>query len=41
MTRAGSRAQLLLTCEHGGNTIPRAYAPLFRGASRVLASHRG
>lgn len=32
---------LLLTCEHGGNRIPRAYAPLFRGAARVLASHRG
>jgi predicted N-formylglutamate amidohydrolase len=41
VTRAGSREQLLLTCEHGGNTIPRAYAPLFRGAARVLASHRG
>ena len=40
MTRAGS-AQLLLTCEHGGNRIPPAYAALFRGAARVLASHRG
>ena len=36
-----TRAQLLLTCEHGGNVIPRAYAALFRGASAVLASHRG
>lgn len=35
------RDQLLLTCEHGGNAIPRAYAALFRGASKVLASHRG
>jgi predicted N-formylglutamate amidohydrolase len=32
---------LLLTCEHGGNRIPSAYAHLFRGADEVLASHRG
>jgi len=32
---------LLLTCEHGGNRIPREYAHLFRGASKVLESHRG
>jgi predicted N-formylglutamate amidohydrolase len=37
----GSRDQLLLTCEHGGNRVPRAYAELFRGAEDVLASHRG
>jgi predicted N-formylglutamate amidohydrolase len=36
-----SRDQLLLTCEHGGNRIPSAYAHLFRGAGKVLASHRG
>ncbi len=36
---AGER--LLLTCEHGGNRIPPAYAHLFRGADAVLASHRG
>jgi len=40
MTRA-SGTQLLLTCEHGGNRIPRAYAALFRGAGAVIASHRG
>jgi predicted N-formylglutamate amidohydrolase len=33
--------RLVLTCEHGGNRIPAAYAHLFRGAARVLASHRG
>jgi predicted N-formylglutamate amidohydrolase len=33
--------QLLLTCEHAGRRIPREYAPLFRGAARALASHRG
>jgi len=36
-----SRDSLLLTCEHGGNRIPREYASLFRGAASVLASHRG
>jgi predicted N-formylglutamate amidohydrolase len=33
--------ELLLTCEHGGNRIPDGYAPLFRGAAKLLASHRG
>ena len=33
--------RLLLTCEHGGNRIPREYAHLFRAAARELASHRG
>lgn len=32
---------LIITCEHGGNRIPRAYAPLFREAGPVLKSHRG
>ncbi len=32
---------LVLTCEHGGNRIPRQYAHLFEGAGAVLASHRG
>src|SRR5262249_42251711 len=32
---------LLLTCEHAGNSIPRAYAPLFRGADALLATPRG
>jgi predicted N-formylglutamate amidohydrolase len=36
--RAGS---LVLTCEHGGNRIPREYRALFQGAERALASHRG
>lgn len=38
---SASRDRLLLTCEHGGNRIPTAYAKLFRGADDVLASHRG
>lgn len=32
---------ILITCEHGGNEVPEAYASLFRGARRLLASHRG
>jgi predicted N-formylglutamate amidohydrolase len=39
--RAAPGATLVLTCEHGGNRVPRNYAPLFRGAEDVLASHRG
>ncbi len=35
------RPRLLLTCEHGGNSVPAAYRRWFRGASRALASHRG
>ena len=38
-TRSGFR--LLLTCEHAGNRVPAAYEGRFRGADRVLASHRG
>lgn len=42
MTRRTRTSEiLLLTCEHGGNRVPRSYAHLFRGASDVLASHRG
>lgn len=32
---------VLLSCEHGGNEVPTAYASLFEGAGDVLASHRG
>ena len=39
--RAHASDYLLLTCEHAGNRIPRAYAPLFRGADALLATHRG
>lgn len=39
--KIASERQLLLTCEHAGNRIPRAYAGLFKGAEEVLASHRG
>ena len=33
--------KLLLTCEHGGNLIPSAYAPLFHGQEEVLETHQG
>ena len=32
---------LIITCEHGGNTIPPPYAALFQGQEALLASHRG
>jgi predicted N-formylglutamate amidohydrolase len=35
------RIRLLLSCEHGGNTVPAAYRALFRGHGRLLDSHRG
>jgi predicted N-formylglutamate amidohydrolase len=40
MSRCRGHA-LLLTCEHGGNAVPRAYRNLFRGRDRLLATHRG
>ena len=33
--------KLLLTCEHGGYTVPDAYRARFSGARDVLRSHRG
>jgi len=35
------RTTLVLTCEHGGNRIPRPYAHLFQGEDELLESHRG
>jgi predicted N-formylglutamate amidohydrolase len=32
---------IVLTCEHGGNHVPKAYASLFRGEAKLLATHRG
>jgi predicted N-formylglutamate amidohydrolase len=32
---------LLLTCEHGGNRVPREYRAAFAGARAALACHRG
>lgn len=31
----------VLSCEHGGNEIPPAYAPLFKEAQEILQTHRG
>ena len=32
----------VVTCEHGGNSVPRAYARLFEGKARaLLKTHRG
>jgi predicted N-formylglutamate amidohydrolase len=32
---------IVISCEHGGNTVPSAYAHCFHGAHAVLQSHRG
>lgn len=32
---------LIITCEHGGNQIPKPYRDLFRGLDTLLAGHRG
>lgn len=34
-------AEILLTCEHGGNRIPGCYRRFFEGAGQALASHEG
>jgi predicted N-formylglutamate amidohydrolase len=36
-----ARIGVVVSCEHGGNDVPAEYRALFRGAGRVLASHRG
>lgn len=33
--------KLILTCEHGGNDIPKRYQTYFKGSQLVLNSHRG
>jgi predicted N-formylglutamate amidohydrolase len=35
------RPTLLISCEHGGNRVPREYRPLFTRLAAALASHRG
>jgi predicted N-formylglutamate amidohydrolase len=34
-------ANVIVTCEHGGNQVPRAYRGLFAGARSLLHGHRG
>ncbi len=33
--------RLIITCEHGGNSIPPTYRHLFKGKRMLLDSHRG
>jgi predicted N-formylglutamate amidohydrolase len=33
--------KVIVTCEHGGNLIPKPYRHLFEGHGQLLASHRG
>ena len=32
---------VVVSCEHGGNIVPRRYADVFTSAARALSSHRG
>lgn len=32
---------VVITCEHGGNRVPRRYQRLFAGKKKLLESHRG
>ena len=32
---------IIVTCEHGGNKIPKKYLSLFRNKKKILNSHRG
>jgi len=36
-----ARTAFIVTCEHGGNAIPPAYAHRFAGRETLLATHRG
>jgi len=36
-----ARTAFIVTCEHGGNEIPAAYAQRFAGREALLATHRG
>ena len=36
-----TNANILLTCEHGGNDVPSEYQHLFQDARHVLETHRG
>ena len=37
----GRFERVIVTCEHGGNRIPQAYAALFLGNASILKSHEG
>lgn len=39
--RQAEKTHILISCEHGGNRIPRCYRPLFDGFEALLCSHRG
>jgi predicted N-formylglutamate amidohydrolase len=39
--RSRRRRLLIVSCEHGGNRVPKEHAPLFANAADLLATHRG
>jgi predicted N-formylglutamate amidohydrolase len=36
-----SASKIIITCEHGGNRVPREYRDFFKGENNILRSHRG
>ena len=36
-----SKTAVVVTCEHGGNNVPRTYRSLFADHAKLLATHRG
>jgi predicted N-formylglutamate amidohydrolase len=41
VSQVRARPALVVTCEHGGNRVPRRYRNLFASEAELLASHRG
>ena len=41
MTDAAPKTAIVITCEHGGNNVPPAYAALFLDHQALLSTHRG
>jgi len=39
--RRGRGLPVVISCEHGGHGVPKEYRHLFRGAEKLLESHRG
>ena len=33
--------RIIITCEHGGNSLPKRFRPLFHNRKKLLESHRG
>lgn len=36
-----SNISIIISCEHGGNEVPKPYLPIFSDAKEILETHRG